>query len=216
MRSPSLLFVLVTVFVPLTSSAATITIDFTGTASIANGIWAGQGTDVTGSYTYDSDLDPTLNVTNSNGSITNTFLSNNAGNAGLDWEFTVSLGATSLSVDETDGLFNFGLFDKTPASLLDTYQLTAPGGASIQLIGSDPRAVENLNGTVPTDAPDLSLFQSVVTAGRVGTQLKWTFDSITLRDSGGGGPSVPEPTAALVFGLGLLVIGRSVKTRESA
>jgi hypothetical protein len=208
MKIAKLLIASASLILPLTAGAAPITFDFTGTATIANGAWSGQGTAVTGSYTYDTALVPTVNS-----AITNTFLSNNAGNAGLGYNITIELGATSVSFDETDGLFNFGLFDKAT----DFYSFAFVGSgtnANLALFGSDPSAIENLDGSVPTSAPDLNLFQSVATAGRVGTQLKFTVDSITPRSAIPGGTTpVPEPSAALLFGVGAFVVGGAVKRR---
>jgi hypothetical protein len=208
MRILKLLAVCVSLSTPVAAGAVPITFDFTGTATIASGIWSGQGTAVSGSYTYDTDLTPTLNS-----AITNTFLSNNAANAGLGYNLTIQLGTTTFSVDETDGLFNFGLFDKAT----DQYSFVG-AGANLVLFGSDAAAISNLDGSVPTSAPDLSLFQSPASAGRVGTQLKFSVNSIVVRpsSSGSGGSvgAVPEPGAALLFGLGICLAGRGAARRR--
>lgn len=207
MNSARFLLAGLATLLPLTASAAPITFDFSGTATIASGAWSGQGTAVTGSYTYDTALVPTVNS-----AAINTFLSNNTGNAGLGYNLTITLGTTSMSWDESDGLFNFGLFDKAT----DYYSFTAAGNAAgLGLFGSDAAAVANLDGSVPTSAPDLSLFQSRATAGRVGTQLKFTITSITPRSASttSGSAPMPEPSAALLFGVGFLVVGRALRRR---
>jgi hypothetical protein len=67
-------------------------------------------------------------------------------------------------------------------------------------------------GVVPTTAPNLGLFLSPGSAGRVETALKFTLDSMTLRSSN----AVPEPTTALLFGLGAFVVSGGVRRRATA
>lgn len=216
MPARKLLITCLLVLLPLSASAESITLDFTGTASIHNGDWANQGTEVTGWFTYDSELANTPNLADN----TNKFLSNNPDNAGLHYELVIMLGGTQVAFDESDGFFNFTLMDKPG----DIYSFSFVGqgtNASIGLYGDDDDAVAGVTGSVPQAAPDLDLFGSPATAGRVGTQLKFTFDSITLRPGPPGavgppGAAVPEPSAALLFGMGFLVVGRAVRRCPAA
>ena len=209
MKSTKALVLSLLVCMPVGAQAASITIDVTGTATIANGVWAGQGTAVSGSYTYDSDLSPTANT-----STINTFLSNNALNAGLGYNLTIELGTTVLSLDEGDTLFNFSLQDSATAATSNRYNFNATQ-ASLQRLGTTTDAIDPLDGTVPTDVPDLSQFSSTLSAGRVGTDLKFSIDSLTMVEERDPGAAIPEPRAALVFGVGMLVVGTAVRRRSA-
>ncbi|MCP5065636.1 MAG: PEP-CTERM sorting domain-containing protein [bacterium] len=198
-----------------TANAAPITFNFTGTVTSTTGIWVGQGTAVTGFYTYDTALIDAVDYSDES----DVFGSGVAGNESFFWEISVSLGAvtrTTASNQNAAGTYHHGLFhhDKPTEDtfLLQTaFVVTGDDFAYISLgdkVGTPPDAVAvgtgNLTGVAPTTAPNLLLFDTT-TLGRYDekdniTDLsvgKVNFDvtSITL--------AVPEPTTALLFATGL-------------
>ena len=199
--------------------AELVTINFTGrvfgdNALNARGIWAGQGFDVTGSYSFNAGLQPTLNT-----SSVNTFLSNNALNASFasDWSMTFSVGSTTRTLTESDGLFNFGLFDKTTSGS-DVYSFTGAGNkASIRLtdsVSGGNDAVASLDGTVPTGAPDLSKFNSLnqgIYNFEAGSVNFLKFDVLTADLAVSPAPE-PEVYAMLAVGMG--VMGWAARRRK--
>ncbi|MCP5068887.1 MAG: PEP-CTERM sorting domain-containing protein [bacterium] len=201
------------VFSSQTANAAPITFNFTGTVTSTSGIWVGQGTAVTGFYTYDTAL--------MDSGSTNDFDQFSAGVAGNElysWEFSVSLGAvtrTTASNQNAAGTYHHGLviFDRASEDryLIQSAVVVASDDfAAISLrdtVGTPPDAIAvgtgNLTGVAPTTAPNLSLFDTIaagtyeerdITGTRVGT-VDFNVTSITL--------AVPEPTTALLFATGL-------------
>jgi hypothetical protein len=208
-----LLAMCVVLSAPLVASGAPITFDFAGTATVANGIWSGQGTAVTGSYTYDTDIVPSV----ANGSL-NKFQSNIPGNAGFGWSITFEVGSVSRTVTENDKVFSFTVWDKARPG--DVYSFGG-SNASLSLAGSDPDAVVAPDGNAPLTAPDLSLFGSATGLYKIGgtpNQLSFRLTSITLGGGGGTGGSAPapEPSAALLFGIGAVVVRSAVRRKPSA
>ena len=154
-----------------------------------------MGTDVTGSYTYDSDLVDSL----ANSNTIDKFQSNTAINASFDWEITFALGTESRTVTSADRAFTFILNDKAA----DQYSFSAGGLANITLNDNNSDAIQNLSNSAPTSATDLSLFGSIKNdlykIEGSENQLSFRINSITPASA-----SVPEPSMAAVVSIGFL------------
>jgi hypothetical protein len=190
--------------------AVPITFEFAGTATISNGIWDGQGTDVSGSYTYDTDLKASIA-----NSTLNKFQSNIAANSAFDWNITFNLGATTRSVDSSTNVFTFILYDRNPpvGSTEDQYNFGA-ANANLNLNGLSTVAaaagVQNLDTVLATAAPpiwtpDISLFNTGINNGLYKlegseNQLSFKLTSITAANSA----AVPEPATMFLLGTGLI------------
>lgn len=199
-------------------NAAPLTFNFTGIATFTDGIWAGQGNSVTGSYSYDSALQD-ANGANTFDAFRNHFpASNQALNSSFD--ITVNLGAVSgstsansnpallanhfLEIFDTPGEDRFR-FESVRQALSDDFASIMlrdflPNGAPDGIaVGSG-----NLTNAAPTTAPDISLFslvfgqstyQTFDQQGQLTGRVLFTLTSIT---------KVPEPTTLLLLGLGLV------------
>lgn len=203
------------------AQAALVTIDYTGTATgvggLAAGFWAGQGTDVFGTYFYDDA------ATDSNGGTNlaiNKFQSQLFGNDDTNlWGITFNLGGISRSVDSSGPAFTFLNWDRAA----DIYSFSQ-GLASIFLSGGTG-GVTNTDNSAPSVAPDLSLFTSRPTGlykvEGSANQLGFTITSLTTRitTGGGGGISVvPLPAALPLFlsAMGLLgFMGRRGRRQQA-
>jgi hypothetical protein len=193
-------------FALIPAYAVPITFDFTGTATgvggYTKGIWAGQGTDVTGSYTYDTDLADTFPAD----SARDKFLSNDPANAVFAWNITFNLGAVTRSVDGPAAFFNFNIQDKATDSYAFGNNLFG-----LNLHGTDATAVQNLDGSAPDYAPDLSLFNTGSINGLYKlegseNQLSFRLTSITAAAgiSSAGPVPIPEPATMLLVATGLI------------
>lgn len=93
--------------------------------------------------------------------------------------------------------------------------------AHLELIGEVGSAglgvVGPLTGDAPTTAPDISLFDPAKVKGlyELDGVLRFDITSISTAGTSPGAP-VPEPSAALLFAVGALVVGGSVRKRPAA
>jgi len=188
-------------FFPLLAGASTITVDFKGTTKgvggLAEGIWLGQGTDVTGSISYDSALVDLIA-----GSTYDKFQSNVGPESA--WSMTFEMGGVSRTLTQTDFAVVFILF-----STNGQYSFQGAGnGLSISGAGLEP-----LDGTAPDWAPDLSVVTGNTKKGyyrETGNRLYFNLTEMSVRAPVS---AMPEPGAALLFGLGILLVGRGTQRR---
>ena len=191
--------------------ALPITFDFTGTAFIGNGLWAGDfatSKNVTGSYTYDTDITDTLG----SGNVINKYLSNNAATASMPFTYEVTLGGTTkMETGSLDGsnLANFTAWDKA----IDIYSF-GNGNWGLTLHGNDADAVVYIDDSAPLVAPDLTKFGykrgSWKIPGSNSDLLLFNLTSITLASN-----KVPEPATLTLLGFGLFGLGFCRRKRRT-
>lgn len=164
---------------PDTGLAVPITFNFTGNATSTSGIFAGQGTAVTGSYTFEPDG---LSLS----SFVTTHTAAFAGSLGV-FEISVTLGATTRTTANNqntpatnhhdlkwqDGGFFQGwddlfLFKSTPVILSDDFGQIFIRDNGDSVLPADGMAPGSGNLTLPLilAAPDVSLFNTVAGLSR--------------------------------------------------
>lgn len=211
-----ILSLLISVFgsVSQTIQAAPITYNFTGTVTSANGIWAGQGTDVAGFYI----LDDTLLATSSS-SNEHALYKPEAPfkNAGLTWEISVTVGsvtrttATNANPDHLKhhALDIYDAADRDSWVYSTFYINTADDLATLRAYDENPTPPDgvapgtgNLTSTPKLSPGDLSLYDAVTgtynahaTGGVNEGTVRFTLTSIA---------PVPIPAAVWLFSSGLL------------
>lgn len=215
MRRTSIFTVLIPLLIyaaPASLQAALLTFNFTATVDSATGIWADQGSVVTGSYSYESDL---VDDFPTNTSI-DLFVSNSP-NEGAVWDLTVTVG--NVTQTSSDNFNNPGsahhLMEVRDTDQEDSFTFAAvrvfPGDddAAIRLIDTPAGGVDgiapgsgSLTDTPLSTAPDVTLFETATgewiarnTSNEQIGRLDFTVTSITL---------VPIPPALYLFGSGLL------------
>jgi hypothetical protein len=213
---------LVGILASQSANATPITFNFTGTATNTTGIFAGQGTAVTGFYTFDTALVDTFP-----GDATNDWFQNHTpvGNQGLTFEISLTLGSVTRTTANNLNPATFGhhrVIWRDGASM-DQFEIRA-----IHVTSSDDDAALNLEDFTPsppdgvaagsgnlTDtpiltAPNIALFDTVIgnsfyrswnSSGVNDGTVIFTLTSIT---------PIPEPSTALLLATGLaaLAVGR--------
>jgi len=193
------------------ASATPFTFQFTGTVNSATGIWAGQGTTVTGFYVLDdtlTDSDPSADVD----------IFDSDTNPAATFEISVSLGAVTRS--SADNSLASGapphhlLLVADLDSAYDEWLLSANRVVSsddrifLDALDTDPEPADgiapgsgNLNSGPLLSPGDLSLFTGLFGGvdaydgvGSLEGQLQFTLTSVS---------PIPEPSTALLLGLGL-------------
>ena len=222
-RSRSALATISAVLLSAAASAEPVTHAFTGAVVGGDGIWAGQGSTVTGFYTVD---DAMVDENPGSGEFD---LFRPEINPGLTWEISVTLGSTSRSTASNQRL------DSTPHHYLQVND--ASGGdiwriEATKVIGSDdsarlmardfaptpPDAIApgsgSLTGTPTLSPGDLSLYstlagesfyEAVDAQGEAEGTVLFTITSVTLASEPAAVPIAPM--AQLGAAAGLLALG---------
>ena len=86
-----------------TANATPITFNFTGTATFQNGIYVGQGSAVTGFYTFDTSLVDSPSVSGDAG--VDLFRPDTLGNEGLVFEISLTNGSITRSGPDVEWSF---------------------------------------------------------------------------------------------------------------
>lgn len=214
--------------------AIPLTFDFAGTAIVTAGIFLGQGTNVTGSYTYDSDL-----VDSSGAGEEDVFSAHILSNQSFQWNIAVTLGTTTRSTSTNLNLAPDGhhLIHILDTSAEDRYkieslrQVITDDAAQILLSDFDPlpdpdavlAGSGGLTNSAPLLAPDVSKFSdNCLSAGLFTCSAYIAFNDVTGDEDGRvffrvdsiTARSVPEPATLLLVALGMF--GFAFSRREAS
>jgi len=194
--------------------------NFTGTVTSATGVWAGQGSVVTGSYSYDSTLLDSDPSTGRDIYYAGSPVSNQA----FPWEIAVSVGnisyTTANNTNPTGNFHHYLEYIDRPSE--DRFRVGtnryAPGDDFVRIMVRDfigvPDGIatgsNNLTGAVIQTALNPSLFSQTTgqsfyhswdeRGNRIGI-VNFSLDSVFVPKA------VPEPSSLALIGLGLAGIG---------
>jgi hypothetical protein len=205
------------IFLSAHSALATPVIySFTGTTTFQNGDFAGQGSNVTGTFRFDDGL--TDGKTASRIAQYDVALPANALLAG-GFAYSITVGATTKSgtgatastsvLELTDDFASDSVSFRVGASPADFFLLRALGGSGNDVVlppapgGISP--ISDIVGVLDALNPAGFAGSPSIWSGGSDNQVQFTWDSIT---------PIPEPTTGVLLGLGLLGLGARRTRRD--
>ena len=201
--------------IPVGLSADPITYNFTGTVISQTGVYIGQGTEVTGSITFDTSL---IDGLASNG-VTDNFFSGNAANSLFVWTMTTTNGSVTTSHSVTGQVSGsiFGQMLIEDSSTQDGFNFTVNDSSGQGRSNLSLGDINNLNLVLPgtgglADSAGFDLTTLLLASVTNQDSFVCTFNCTDPGIPGSGIldfsvtniSAVPIPGALLLFGSGLL------------